>query len=63
MQKQGFVPDFTEMPALDAAQRETFTSHFQRSILLSLLSHAMLTQEQYDACLSELSGRRRRGGV
>jgi hypothetical protein len=56
METQGFAPDFTETPALKPAQREAFTSHFQRSILLSLLSHAMLTQEQYDACLGRLSG-------
>ena len=50
------------MPALKEAQRGAFISHFQRSILISLLSHAMLTQEQYGACLGELS-RRERGGL
>ncbi|WP_251495282.1 hypothetical protein [Otoolea muris] len=62
MQTQSFVADFTEMPALKEAQRGAFISHFQRSILISLLSHAMLTQEQYGACLGELS-RRERGGL
>lgn len=51
---QDYIND-TDQPDLDRAEYWEFRYHFQKSILLSLLTSGKLTQQQYDSCLEKLA--------
>ena len=45
---------------LNSEKCSEFSVHFQKSILLSLLESGMLTQEEFEECVSLVESKRRR---